>query len=74
MLLVCGPSTKQSPMITTVHCSYLAVDLVRLCSSAAQQVPLFVLNVANVDVISIVFTKRNAGAAKHQQVVTMKDS
>lgn len=51
--------------------SYLSIDLVGLLPSAAEQVPSFVLNVANVDVIAVVFTKWNPGATEHKEVVPM---
>lgn len=53
---------------------YLSVDLVGLLSSAAQQVPPFVLDITNVHVVPVVFTEWNPSAAKHQQVVAMQDS
>lgn len=55
------------------HC-YLSVDLIGLLSSAIEQVPLFVLNITNMDVISIVFTKWNPSATKHKQVVAVQNS
>lgn len=51
--------------------NYLSIDLVGLLPSAAEQVPSFVLNVANVDVIAVVFTKWNPGATEHKEVVPM---
>lgn len=52
------------------HC-HLSVDLVGLLPSAVEQVPSFVLNIANVDVVPIVFTKRYPSATKHKQVVAV---
>lgn len=50
---------------------YLSIDLVWLLPSAAEQVPSFVLNVANVDVVAVVFTEWNPSATEHKQVVPM---
>lgn len=51
--------------------NYLSVDLVGLLSSAAQQIPPFVLNITNMYVIPVVLTEWNPSAAKHQKVVAM---
>lgn len=53
---------------------YLSIDLIGLLSSTAEQVPSFVLNVTNMDVVSIVFTKWNPSATKHKQVVAVQNS
>lgn len=52
---------------------YLSVYLAGLLPSAAEQVPSFVLNVANMDIVSIVLAKRNPGATKHKQVVPVQN-
>lgn len=50
---------------------YLSVDLVGPLPPAAEQVPSFVLNVADVHVVAVVFTERDPGAAEDQQVVAV---
>lgn len=50
---------------------YLSVDLVGFLPPAVEQVPSFILNITDVDVIAIVFTKWYPSAAKHKQVVAM---
>lgn len=52
------------------HC-YLSIDLVWFLPSAVEQVPSFVLNIANMNVIAIVFTKWNPSATKNKQVVSV---
>lgn len=47
------------------HC-YLSVDFAGLLPSAVKQVPSFVLNITDVDVIPIVFTKWDPSATKHK--------
>lgn len=53
---------------------YLSVYLVGLLPSAAEQVPSFVLNIANMDIVPIVLAKWNSGTAKHKQVVPVQNS
>lgn len=51
--------------------AYLSVDSVGLLPSAVEQRPPLVLDVADVDVISVVFPKGNPSATEHQQIVSM---
>lgn len=53
---------------------YLSVHLIRFLPFAVQQVPPSILDVADMDVITVVFTKGNPGATKNKQVVSMEDS
>lgn len=53
---------------------YLSVYLVGLLPSAAEQVPSFVLNIANMDIVPIVLAKWNSGTTKHKQVVPVQNS
>lgn len=53
---------------------YLSVYLVGLLPSAAEQVPSFVLNIANMDIVAIVLAKWNSGTTKHKQVVPVQNS
>lgn len=51
--------------------AYLSVDSVGLLPSAVEQRPPLVLDVADVDVIPVVFPKGNPSATEHQQIVSM---
>lgn len=51
-----------------------SVDLVGFLPPAVEQAPSFVLNIANMEVIAVVFTKWNPSAAKYQQVAAMENS
>lgn len=51
---------------------YLSIDSVWFLPPAVQQRPSFVLDVTDVNVIPIVFTKWDPCAAKHQQIVSVQ--
>jgi len=52
--------------------SYLAIDPIGFLSSAAEQGPSFVLDIADVDIVAITFPKWYSSAPKHKQVVAMQ--
>lgn len=50
----------------------LAIDPIGFLSSAAEQGPSFVLDIADVDIVAITFPKWDSSAPKHKQVVAMQ--
>lgn len=45
---------------------YLPVDSVGFLPSAVEQFPAFVVNIADMDVVPVAFSKRNPSAPEHQ--------
>lgn len=52
---------------------HLSVYLAGLLPSAAEQVPSFVLDIADVDIVPVVLAKGNPGATEHKQVVPVQN-
>lgn len=53
------------------HPLYLAVDPIGFLSSAAEQSPSFVLDIADVDVVAVALPEGDPGAPEHEEVVAM---
>lgn len=66
-------TTAESNASDTRCCFYLAVDLVGFLPPAVEQVPPFVLDVANMNVVAVVFPERNSSSTEDKQVVSMQD-
>lgn len=54
------------------HPLYLAVDSIGFLSSAAEQSPSFVLDIADVDIVAVALPKGDPGAPEHEQVVAVQ--
>lgn len=53
---------------------YLSIYSIGFLAPAVEEGPTFVFNIADVNIISIVFPKRDSGPAKHKQVVSVQNS
>ncbi len=52
---------------------YLSIYSIGFLAPAVEKGPTFVFNIADVNIISIVFPKRDSSPAKHKQVVSVQN-
>lgn len=50
---------------------YLSIYSIGFLSPAVEERPTFVFNIADVNIISVVFPERDSGPAKHKQVISV---
>lgn len=50
---------------------YLSIYSIGFLSPAVEEGPTFVFNIADVNIISVVFPERDSGPAEHKQVISM---
>lgn len=62
---------QRSKHLDEEHPLYLAIDSIGFLSSAAEQSPSFVLDIADVDVVAVAFPEGDPGAPEHEEVVAM---
>lgn len=57
-----------------VNVFHLAIYAVGFLPSAVEQRPPLVFDIAYVNIVPVVFPKRDSGAAKHEEVVPVQNS